>query len=144
MLAYRTTTGSVPTYFHSFITIYISSRSLRSESERRLVRHHREAQNHSPERFHSLFLAGGMNFPPPSGMLNSWQFSSDTWKLISSIITWLNLKNNPSLSFLNFVLFPLTSHCLSRICSEQCVEICIISTSYYYLLIMLKNNKTLF
>ncbi len=54
--------------------------------------HHREAQNHSPERFHSPFLAGGMNFPAPSGMLNPWQFSSDTWKLISSVITWLRLK----------------------------------------------------
>jgi len=54
--------------------------------------HHREAQNHSPERFHSPFLAGGINFPPSSGTLNSWQFSSDTWKLISSVITWLRLK----------------------------------------------------
>ncbi len=37
MLAYKTTTGSVPSYFHSLITIYIPSRSLRSASERRLV-----------------------------------------------------------------------------------------------------------
>ncbi len=33
MLAYRTTTGSAPTYFHSLITIYIPFRSLRSASE---------------------------------------------------------------------------------------------------------------
>ncbi len=37
MLAYRTATGSVPTYFHSLMTIYIPSRSLRSASEQRLV-----------------------------------------------------------------------------------------------------------
>ncbi len=37
MLAYRTTTGSAPTYFHSILLIYITSRSLRSASERRLV-----------------------------------------------------------------------------------------------------------
>ncbi len=37
MLAYRTTTGSAPTYFHSLLQIYIPSRSLRSASERRLV-----------------------------------------------------------------------------------------------------------
>ncbi len=37
MLAYRTTTGSAPTYFHSLLRIYILSRSLRSASERRLV-----------------------------------------------------------------------------------------------------------
>ncbi len=37
MLAYRTTTGSAPTYFHSLLRIYNLSRSLRSASERRLV-----------------------------------------------------------------------------------------------------------
>ncbi len=37
MLAYRTTTGSAPTYFHSLLQIYIPSRSLRSASERCLV-----------------------------------------------------------------------------------------------------------
>ncbi len=37
MLAYRTATGSAPSYFHSLMTIYIPSRSLRSVSERRLV-----------------------------------------------------------------------------------------------------------
>ncbi len=70
MLAYRATTGSAPSYFHSLMTIYIPSRSLRSASERRLVVHHRETQHHFPERLHSPFLAGGMNFPPLSGMLS--------------------------------------------------------------------------
>ncbi len=37
MLAYRTATGSAPAYFHSLMTIYILSRSLRSASERGLV-----------------------------------------------------------------------------------------------------------
>ncbi len=37
MLAHRTTTGSAPAYFHSLMTIFIPSRSLRSASERRLV-----------------------------------------------------------------------------------------------------------
>ncbi len=59
MIAYRTTTGFAPSYFHSLLRIYIPSRSLRSASERRLVYHHREAQNHSPEHSHSPFLAGG-------------------------------------------------------------------------------------
>ncbi len=66
----------------------------------------------------SSFLAGGMNFPPPSRMLNPWQFSSDTLKLISYIITWLHLKIKKhilhSLS-LTLALFPLTSHCLAII-----------------------------
>ncbi len=37
MRAYRTTTGSAPSYFHSLLQIYIPSRSLRSASERHLV-----------------------------------------------------------------------------------------------------------
>ncbi len=37
MLAYRTATGSASVYFHSLMTIYIPSRSLRSASERRLM-----------------------------------------------------------------------------------------------------------
>ncbi len=37
MLAYRRTTGSAPTYFHSLLQIYIPSRSLRSAGEWRLV-----------------------------------------------------------------------------------------------------------
>ncbi len=37
MLAYKTTTGSAPSYFHSLLRIFIPSRSLRSASERRLV-----------------------------------------------------------------------------------------------------------
>ncbi len=100
MLAYRTATGSAPLYFPSLITISPQEVwDLRTSVT--LWCHHREAQNHSPERFHSLFLAGGMNFPPPaSGMLNPWQFLSNTWKLISSVITWLCLKKK------NFTLFP--------------------------------------
>ncbi len=92
MLAYRTTTGSAPAYFHSLKTIYIPSVAS--------LCHHREAQNHSPERFHSPFLAGGMNFPAPYVMLNPWQFSSDTWKLISSVITWLNIKKKKTFTLL--------------------------------------------
>ncbi len=59
--------------------------------------HHREAQNHSPEHSRSPFLAAGMIFLPPSGLLSPWQFSSDTRKLISSVITWLSLKKKSSL-----------------------------------------------
>ncbi len=77
MLAYRTTTGSAPAYFHSLLRIYIPSRSLRSASERCLWYHHREAQNHFPEHSRSPFLAGGMIFPPLSRMLDPCQSSSN-------------------------------------------------------------------
>ncbi len=51
--------------------------------------HHREAQNHSPEHSLSPFLAGGMIFPPLSGILDPCQSSSNNWKLISFNSTWL-------------------------------------------------------
>ncbi len=54
--------------------------------------HYREAQNHSPEHSRSPFLAGGMIFPPPSGMLDPCQPSSNNWKLISFNATWLHPK----------------------------------------------------
>ncbi len=90
MLAYRTTTGSAPSYFHSLLRIYIPSRSLRSASERRLVVP--EAQNHSPEHSRSPFLAGVIIFPPLSRMLDPCQSSSNNWKLISFGTTWLHPK----------------------------------------------------
>ncbi|KAI2644311.1 Torsin-like protein [Labeo rohita] len=37
MLAYRTATGSAPTYLHSLLPNYTPSRSLRSTSQQRLV-----------------------------------------------------------------------------------------------------------
>ncbi len=52
--------------------------------------HHREAQNHSPEHSLSPFLTGGMIFPPPSGLLDPYQSSSNNWKLISFNTTWLH------------------------------------------------------
>ncbi len=54
--------------------------------------HHREAQNHSPDHSRSLFLAGGTIFPPLSGMLDPWQLSSNSWKLISFDTIWLHHK----------------------------------------------------
>ncbi len=89
-----------------------------------------------------------MNFPHPSGMLNPWQFSSNTWKLISFVITWLHHNFfffNPSLSFLNFAIFPLTT----TVWLEQCLEMCITSTScvclsfYNVLLIAFLNCKSI-
>ncbi len=60
--------------------------------------HHREAQNHSPEHSLSPFLAGGMIFPSPSGMLDPCQISSNNWKLISFNSTWLHKKKKKILS----------------------------------------------
>ncbi len=67
--------------------------------------HHREAQNHSPEHSRSPFLAGGMIFPPPSGMLDSCQ-SSSNWKLISFNTTWLHPKKKKLFQNLHLSLLP--------------------------------------
>ncbi len=89
MLAYRTTTGSAPptsTHYYELTSPPEAWDLLVSDAS---WYHHREAQNHSPEHSLSPFLAGGMIFPPPSGMLDPCQFSSNNWKLISFNSTWL-------------------------------------------------------
>ncbi len=60
MLAYRTTTGSAPAYFHSLLRIYIPSRSLRSASERRLVVPSQRGSKSLSRRF-SFTVAGWWN-----------------------------------------------------------------------------------
>ncbi len=149
MLAYRTATGSAPAYFHSLIQS-TSPPEVCPAGERRLVVLSQRGTK-SLSRTFSFTVPGWWNeIPPPSGMLNPWQFSSDTWTPPSTVITWLCLKKKkPSLSFLNCALFPLPSHCLSRMCSEQCLDICITSTScvcvplYNVLLIVFLNCKSL-
>ncbi len=90
MLAYRTTTGSAPTYFHSLLQIYIPSRSLRSASERRLVVPSQRGSKSLSRTF--SFTVPGMipPPPPPSGPLDPCQSSSNNWKLISFNFTWLH------------------------------------------------------
>ncbi len=63
--------------------------------------HHREAQNHSPEHSRSPFLAGGINSPPSSGMLDPCQPSSNNWKLIYFDTTWVH----PKLNFFFIIIF---------------------------------------
>ncbi len=65
MVAYRTTTGSAPTYFHSLMTMYTPSRSLRSASERRLVVPSQRGSK-SLSRTFSFTVPGRWNdLPPP-------------------------------------------------------------------------------
>ncbi len=99
--------------------------------------HHREVQNPFPECFHSPFLAGGMNFPPPSGMLNPWPFSSDTPSY--------KQKKNKKTPLLSLLSLSLSSY----FCSEQCLKCCMTSNSsdclplYSVSLIVFLNCKSL-
>ncbi len=96
--------------------------------------HHREAQNHSPEHSLSPFLADGMIFPPPSGMLDPCQFSSNNWKLISFNSTLLlkkkKKKKNP-FTFSKSSSFSLSfsPSLASMYLYEQCLRFGVIGTS---------------
>ncbi len=92
MLAYRTATGSAPSYFHSLITIYIPSRSLRSANECSLVEPSQRGTK-SLSRTFSFTVPGWWNeLPTPHQECWIPDNFQDTWKLISSVITWLHLK----------------------------------------------------
>ncbi len=105
MLAYRTTTGSAPSYFHSLLRIYIPSRSLRSASERRLVVPSQRGSKSLSRTFSFTILAGGIIFPPLSGMLDPCQSSSNNWKLISFALTDFILKKKKKKKNLNLSLY---------------------------------------
>ncbi len=110
MLAYRTTTGSAPSYFHSLLRIYIPSRSLRSASERRLVVPSQRGSKSLSRTFSFTIPGWWNNLPPLSGMLDPCQSSSNNWRLISSalldFILNLFLKKKKKLS-LYLSLLPL-------------------------------------
>ncbi len=103
-IAYRTTTGSAPTYFHSLLQIYIPFRSLRSASERRLVVPSQRGKK-SLSRTFSFTTPGWWNYlPTPSGMLDPSQSSNNNWKLISFNTTWLHHKKKILSLFQNLYL----------------------------------------
>ncbi len=108
MLAYRTTTGSAPTYFHSLLRIYIPSRSpvyfhsllrmyipyrsLRSASERRLVVPSQRGSK-SLSRTFSFTVPGRWNdLPTPIRNAGSLKIFSNNWKLTLFNSTWLHHK----------------------------------------------------
>ncbi len=84
--------------------------------------HHREVQNHSPEHSLSPFLTGGMIFPPPSGLLDPCQSSSNNWKLISTLLDFIiNLKK----IYLSLSFSPSLA---SVYLFEQCLRLGVTST----------------
>ncbi len=114
MLAYRTTTGSAPPYFHSLLQIYIPSRSLRSASERRLVVPSQRGSK-SLSRTFSFTVPGRWNdFPTP--IRNAGSLSIFKQQLKTHLFQhYLTLSFSPSLASL--YLF------------EQCLRLGVIGTS---------------
>ncbi len=92
MLAYRTSTGSASTYFHSLLRIYIPSRSLRSASEQRLVVPSQRGSKSLSRTF--LFTIHGWwnDLPPPP--------HPDRWIPVSLQATTENSSLSPLLDFI--------------------------------------------
>ncbi len=101
MVAYRTTTGSAPTYFHSLMTIYIPSRSLRSASERRLV---------VPSQRGSKSLSRTFSFTVP-GRWNDLPPHPDRWIPVNLQATTEHSSLSTVLDFI--INFHKKKHCLS-------------------------------
>ncbi len=139
MLAYRTTTGSAPSYFHSLLRIYIPSRSLRSASEQRLVvPSHRGSKSLS--RKFSFTIPGWWNdLPTPirnAGSLSIFKQQLKTHlfqHLLDFIIKNLNKKSNKkntlpfSISSSFFLYF--SPSLASLYLFEQCLRLGIRGTS---------------
>ncbi len=120
MLAYRTTTGSAPTYFHSLLQIYIPSRNLRSASERCLVVPSQRGSK-SLSRTFSFTVPGRWNdLPTPIRTAGSLQPLSNNWKLISFNTTWLHHEKK-NIYFLNLFLYLHLSLYLSLLPLLACI-----------------------
>ncbi len=98
---------------------------------------------------HRSWLVEWTSHPHPECWIpDNFQATPENSSLPSSLDFIIKKKKKPSLSFLNFAVFPLTSPCLASICSEQCLELCITSTScvclpfYNTLLIVFLNCKS--
>ncbi len=105
MLAYRTTTGSAPSYFYSRLRIYIPSRSLRSASERRLVVPSQRGSKPLSRTF-SFTVPGRWNAFP----IHIWNagslsiFKQQLKKCISFNTTWLHQKKKKNYLYLSLLL----------------------------------------
>ncbi len=125
----KTATGSAPAYLHSLMTIYISSRSLKSAITER----------------HKISLQNV--FIHRSWLVDNFQATPENSSLPSSLDYFFILTPPPPKKHL--CSLSLTSSCLASVCSEQCLKCCITSTScdcsplYNVSLIAFLNCKSL-
>ncbi len=127
MIAYRTTTGSAPTYFHSLLQIYIPSRSLRSASERRLV---------VPSQRGSKSLSRTFSFTVPgwwNELLECWipdnlQATTENSSL-STLLDFIIKNSFPSISSSFSFSLSFSPSLASLYLFEQCLRLGVIATS---------------
>ncbi len=100
MLAYRTTTSSAPSYFHSLLRIYIHSRSLRSASERCLVLPSQRGSKSLFRTFYSWLVEWSSHSHPERWIPVSLQATTENSSLSTLLDFILDLKKTYfSLSF---------------------------------------------
>ncbi len=107
MLAYRTTTGSAPVYFHSLLRIYIPSRSLRSASERRLVVPSQRGSKSLSSIFSFTVPGRWKDLPTPirtAGSLSNFKQQLKTYLFQLYLTTWKK-KNHFFQNFIFIFLF---------------------------------------
>ncbi len=129
MLAYRTATGSAPTYFHSLLQIYIPSRSLRSASERRImVPSQRDSKSLS--RTFSFTVPGWWN-DLPTPIRNCWipvnlQAATENSSLLTLLDFILNLKKKKYIYI--YISLSFSPSLASLYLFEQCLRLGVTST----------------
>ncbi len=131
MLAYRTTTGSAPTYFHSLLRTYIPSRSLRSASERRLVVPSQRGSK-SLSRTFSFTVPGRWNdLPIPirtAGSLSTFKQQLKT-HLFQIYLTTLKKKKNWTFTFSKSSSLSFSPSLASLYLFDQCLRLGVRGTS---------------
>ncbi len=127
MLAYRTTTGSAPTYFHSLLQIYIPSRSLRSASERRLMVPSQRGSK-SLSRTFSFTVPGRWN-DLPTPIRNAGSLSIFKQQLQTHLFRHYDFIRKKKSSF----SFSFSPSLASSYLFEQCLRLSVTSISSVYL-----------
>ncbi len=134
MLAYRTTTGSAPTYFHSLLRIYILYRSLRSASERRLVVPSQRGSK-SLSRTFSFTVPGRWNdLPTPirnAGSLSIFKQQLKTHLFQLYLTTWKKKKKSFTFSKSSSFSLSFSPSLASMYLFEQCLRLGVIGTCYW-------------
>ncbi len=133
MLAYRTTTGSAPSYFHSLLRIYIPSRSLRSASERRLVVPSQRGSK-SLYRTFSFTIPGWWNdLPIPIRNAGSLSIFKQQLKTHLFQLYLTTLKKNWTFTFSKSSSLSFSPSLASMYLFEQCLRLGVIGTSSVFL-----------
>ncbi len=127
MLAYRTITGSAPTYFHSLLRIYTPSRSLRSASECRFMVPSQRGSK-SLSRTFSFTVPGRWN-DLPTPIRNAGSLSTTENSSLSTLLDYIKKKKTFTFSKSSSFSLSFSPSLASLYLFEQCLRLGVIGTS---------------